>query len=129
MGLSSEKKKENKDTDALSSNYDLAEASEVSTDTFDSFLDSEDEDISCLTDLDGKRILPIRKLSDTIQNNMCCKKCVVENFKNYFKKFLRFTVEYENRVAAEERNLFFRSHTERLEWRLDHQLSTSQLFS
>ena len=48
-----------------------------SDDTLDDGFFEEEEDLSCLTDLDGNRILPIRKLIDVIQKHMCCRKCAI----------------------------------------------------
>ena len=111
-----------------SSGYE-SDTTETSVDTLDDEFFDEEEDFSCLSDLDGNRILPIRKLTDIIQNKMCCRKCAIGYHEKLLSQFIQYTIEYENEIAAEERNIFFRSRTDRLEWRLDKKKTTSELFS
>ena len=60
---------------------------------------------------------------------MCCRRYVIGYHKKLVSQFIQFTLKYETKIEAEEKNIFFRSRTDRLEWRLDKKLTASELFS
>ena len=59
---------------------------------------------------------------------MCCKRFALSGHKNIVSKFLLFAAGYEEKVRREERDHFFGSKLERLEWRDENRKSTEQLY-
>ena len=88
----------------------------------------EEEEESCLTDLVGNRILPVGQVVKAFRQNVCCRKCAVKNHKSHISAFLTFCKEYDEKREREEQIKMFHSRTQRLEWRLEHMRTTSELY-
>ena len=53
-------------------------------------VDSDEEDPTCICDMQGNRVLPIQKMVKTINRNMCCRRCTVRETKLQLKEFFAF---------------------------------------
>ena len=82
----------------------------------------------CISDLEGNRILPVKKVVEVLRTSVTCKRCVLRNHKKITKNFLAFCSQYEEDIEHKEATKLFRSRTDRLEWRLGKQKKVAELY-
>ena len=111
---------DDEDTD---STYEASEdESSVSSGIIDN--DESDEDVNFLSsEMTGNRLVEIANLCNKIRENLCCKKCAVENHKKQTRLFLSFARSYDEEVKKEEEKLVFDSELERLKWKLEKKVN------
>ena len=81
-------------------------------------VDSDEEDPTCICDMQGNRVLPIQKMVKTINRNMCCRRCTVRETKLRFKEFFAFCDKYEENCRTKLQTKRFYSRTARYEYEL-----------
>ena len=95
----------------------------------DESLEFEEKEENCITDMQGNRIISVGKFTAAVKKSMCCKKCAIDGHRKYIQDFLHFAKEYEEKIQREEASIFFQDKIERLEWRVEHRKTTSELYS
>ena len=113
--------------DDSSYSSDDSQFSSESEDEFEEGIGDHELD-PCVSHLEGNRILPVKKVVDVLRTAVTCKACVVKKHKKQIKKILAFCSQYEEDVEREEERKFFRSRTDRLEWRLGRQKKVTELY-
>ena len=109
---------------------DSSYSSAFSMDTDDEELEEELEDVqdSCMLDMVGNRILPIKKLSDAVAKHMCCRKCAAAEHASVISQFLSFSKEYDRAMEESEEEMEFDNKEEMYEWRLRNKLSVTHMW-
>ena len=82
----------------------------------------------CVSNLEGNRILPIKKMMGGLRSSMTCRRCVIKNHKRLTKDFLAFCANYEEDIEREEATKLFRSWTDLLEWWLSRHKKVGELY-
>ena len=113
------------DSDSNESDSDFSVSGDDEEDTE---MIGEDE-MDCISDLEGNRLLPIGQVLNAIGNSMCCAKCVSSNHKALMDKFVDFCTAYEDRIENEENDALFYSKLERMEWQVRHHKTTKELYA
>ena len=88
-----------------------------------------EDEINCVSDLEGNRLLPIGKVLNAMSNNMCCAKCATANHKTLMEEFIDFCSAYEDKIAEEENDRLFFSKLERLEWRSNQSKTVKEMYA
>ena len=63
-------------------------------------VESDEEDPTCISDMQGNWVLPLKKFCCKVNEHMCCKKCAVHGMKRQFKEFFQFCEERERRKSS-----------------------------
>ena len=117
------------ESDGSEDDSSYSESSESDFDALEEEDYDEEEDIGVMEEMVGNRIIPIQSLCQMIRKKFCCRNCAVKNHRDYMNNFLVFAKEYEDGATEEEGKRLFRNRLERLEWRIEHQKSTSELYA
>ena len=89
------------DNDNIKSVYSSSR-SDSSIDEFD----HNEKDDECLTDMQGRRILLVERLTDEMRLQMCCKQCALLDHEMIASEFLLFSDGYKEKVRKGEYDPF-----------------------
>ena len=116
-------------SDSDESSYSLSTSSDSDNEyDDDELLDCDELEDCCVSDMKGVRILPVDKIATAIRNDMCCKKCAISGHRKYMNDFISYTMKYEEEVQIELGKHLFGSRMDELEWRVEHHLTTAELY-